>query len=131
MIVTPPSTLRFGSALTRQGEVQAAAEELVRSIRDQLGSSRIDVAFLFISAHHADQAEALSRALRTALDPETFVGCTGEGIIATGREIETGPAATLWAAHLPGVAMHPLRLSFSSVHDQFSLQGWPDARLCR
>lgn len=126
MIVTPPSTLRFASALTRQGEVQAAAEELVRAIRDQLGSSRIDVAFLFISAQHADQAEALSHALRTAFDPETFVGCTGEGIIATGREIETGPAATLWAAHLPGVAMQPLRLSFSSLHDQFSLHGWPE-----
>ncbi len=127
MIVTPPSTLRFASALTRQGEAQAAAEELVRAIRDQLGSSRIDVAFLFISAQHADQAEALSHALRTALDPETFVGCTGEGIIATGREVETGPAATLWAAHLPGVAMQPLRLSFSSVHDQFSLHGWPES----
>ncbi|MBI4000179.1 MAG: hypothetical protein HY348_00140, partial [Nitrospira defluvii] len=86
MIVTPPSTLRFASALTRQGEAQTAADELVRAIRDQLGSSRIDVAFLFISAQHADQADALSHALRTALDPETFVGCTGEGIIATGRE---------------------------------------------
>ena len=126
MIVTPPSTLRFASALTRQGEAHAAADELVRAIRDQLGSSRIDVAFLFISAQHADQADALSHALRTALDPETFVGCTGEGIIATGREVETGPAATLWAAHLPGVTMQPLRLSFSGVHDQFSLRGWPE-----
>ncbi|MEP7151890.1 MAG: FIST N-terminal domain-containing protein [Nitrospira sp.] len=126
MIVTPPSTLRFASALTRHGDAQAAANELVRAIRDQLGSSRIDAAFLFISAQHADQAEPLSDALRTALDPETFVGCTGEGIIATGREVETGPAATLWAAHLPGVAIQPLRLSFSSVHDQFSLHGWPE-----
>jgi len=56
----------------------------------------------------------------------TLVGCTGEGIIATGREIESGPAATLWAAHLPGVLVQPLRLSFSSVHDQFSLRNWPD-----
>ncbi len=125
MIVTPPSTLRFASALTRHGNAQAAADELVRTIREQLGSSRIDLAFLFISAHHADQAETLSDALRAALGPDTFIGCTGEGIISTGREIETGPAATLWAAHLPGVAIHPLRLSFSSVHDQFSLQGWP------
>lgn len=55
-----------------------------------------------------------------------YVGCTGEGIIATGCEIETGPAATLWAAHLPGATVSPLRLSFSNVHDQFSLQEWPD-----
>ena len=125
MIITPPSTLRFASALTRQGDAQAAADELTRAIREQLGSSRIDVAFLFISAHHADQAEALSHALRTTLAPETLVGCTGEGVIATGREVETGTAATLWAAHLPGVSTRPLRLSFSSVHDHFSLIEWP------
>lgn len=126
MIMTPPSTLRFASALTRQGDAQAAADDLSRAIREQLGPSRIDVAFLFISAQHADQAEALSQALRTALSPMTLVGCTGEGIIATGREIESGPAATLWVAHLPGVLVQPLRLSFSSVHDQFSLRNWPD-----
>ena len=126
MILTPPSTLRFASALTRQADAQAAADELIRAIRVQLGSSRIDVAFLFISAQHADQADTLSHALRTALGPDTLVGCTGEGVIATGREVETGPAATLWAAHLPGVIAHPLRLSFSSVHDQFSLRDWPE-----
>jgi small ligand-binding sensory domain FIST len=126
VILTPPSTLRFASALTRQADAQAAADELIRAIREQLGSSRIDVAFLFISAQHADQADTLSHALRTALGPDTLVGCTGEGVIATGREVETGPAAALWAAHLPGVIAHPLRLSFSSVHDQFSLRDWPE-----
>ncbi len=129
MIVTPPSTFLFASALSRQSDIHNAAEELVRAIRNQLGAARIDVAFLFISAEHADQAEALSQALRTALDPETFLGCTGEGIIAMDREVETGPAATLWAAHLPEVSMQPLRLSFSSINDHFSLRGWPEPRV--
>lgn len=126
MITTPSSTLRFASALTRQRTAQAAADELVRAIREQLGSAPINVAFLFISIQHADQADALAQALRKALDPATFVGCTGEGVIATGQELETGPAASLWAAHLPGVVAQPLRLSFSSVHDQFSLRHWPE-----
>lgn len=126
MITTPSSTLRFASALTRQRTAPAAAEELVRAIREQLGSAPINVAFLFISIQHADQADALAQALRKALDPATFVGCTGEGVIATRQELETGPAASLWAAHLPGVIAQPLRLSFSSVHDQFSLRDWPE-----
>ncbi|MBA5875802.1 MAG: hypothetical protein GDA66_14790 [Nitrospira sp. CR1.2] len=126
MITTPSSTLRFASALTRQRTAPAAAEELVRAIREQLGSAPINVAFLFISIQHADQADALAQALRKALDPATFVGCTGEGVIATRQELETGPAASLWAAHLPGVIAQPLRLSFSSVHDQFSLRHWPE-----
>ncbi|MBA5869754.1 MAG: hypothetical protein GDA68_07115 [Nitrospira sp. CR2.1] len=126
MITTPSSTLRFASALTRQRTAPAAADELVRAIREQLGSAPINVAFLFISIQHADQADALAQALRKALDPATFVGCTGEGVIATGQELETGPAASLWAAHLPGVVAQPLRLSFSSVHDQFSLRDWPE-----
>lgn len=126
VITAPSSTLRFASALTRHSSPQAAADELVRAIREQLGAARIDLAFLFVSIQHADQADALVQALREALDPATLVGCTGEGVIATGREIESGPAATLWAAHLPGVVAQPLRLSFSSVHDQFSLRHWPD-----
>lgn len=118
--------MRFASALTRKGDVQQAAEELIQAIKTQLGPSQIDLAVLFISADHVEQAETLSYQLRRALAPLALVGCTGEGIIATGREVETGAAATLWAAHLPGVTTQPLHLSFSNLHDQFSLRGWPE-----
>ncbi|KXK05239.1 MAG: hypothetical protein NBKEAIPA_00827 [Nitrospirae bacterium] len=118
--------MRFAAALTRRQDAQAAADELIHQIREQLGAAPVDVACLFVSAHHTPHAEFLSQAVRRALDPMAYVGCTGEGIIATGCEIETGPAATLWAAHLPGATVSPLRLSFSNVHDQFSLQEWPD-----
>lgn len=128
MIAASPSTLRIASALSRQPEAHATAEELIRNVRSQLGSARIDLAFLFLSAHHADEAPQLSQAIRQALNPQTLVGCTGEGVIATTQEVEQGPAATLWAAHLPDVALHPVRLAFSSVHDQFTLKGWPDDR---
>jgi small ligand-binding sensory domain FIST len=118
--------MRIASSLSRLSDAESAADELVRLVREQLGSAPVDLAFLFVSAHHIDQAAALSEAVRLALAPKTFVGCTGEGIIATAREVEQGPAATLWAGHLPAVAVQPLRLSFSSVHDQFSLHGWPE-----
>jgi small ligand-binding sensory domain FIST len=118
--------MRFASALTRRDDVHEAADELIQSIKAQLGPSQIDVAALFISAEHAEQAETLSHRLRRALTPATLLGCTGEGVIATGREVETGAAATLWAAHLPRVTAQPLRLSFSALHDQFSLRGWPE-----
>ena len=79
MILTPPSTLRFASALTRQADAQAAADELIRSIREQLGASRIDLAFLFISAQHANQADTLSHAIRAALGPDTLVEARNRG----------------------------------------------------
>ncbi|MFO0766645.1 MAG: FIST N-terminal domain-containing protein [Nitrospiraceae bacterium] len=112
--------------MSRQTEPHAIAEELIRTVRGQLGSARIDLAFLFLSAHHAGEAQTLSLAIRQALNPQTLVGCTGEGVIATTQEVEQGPAATLWAAHLPEVSLHPVRLAFSSVHDQFSLKEWPE-----
>ena len=40
MITTAPSTLRFASALTRQGDAQAAADDLIRAIREQLGLNK-------------------------------------------------------------------------------------------
>ena len=43
------------------------------------------------------------------------------------KEVEAEPAATLWVAHMPGVHVAPLRLSFSGLHDRFTLEEWPDS----
>jgi small ligand-binding sensory domain FIST len=126
VVATHVNSLRIASALSRLKDAPSTADELVNSVRRQLGSAPVDLAFLFVSSHHIDQAAILCEALRQSLSPKTFVGCTGEGVIATAREVEQGPAATLWAAHLPAVALQPLRLSFSGIHDRFSLHGWPD-----
>ncbi|MGH7258692.1 MAG: FIST signal transduction protein [Nitrospiraceae bacterium] len=127
MILTRSSTLRFASTLTRDTEPRTAALALIDGVRRELGSHTIDLAVLFVSAQYGQHLHDLSAVLRRELNPRMLVGCTGEGVIGERKEVEAEPAATLWVAHMPGVHVAPLRLSFSGLHDRFTLEEWPDS----
>lgn len=90
-----------------------------------MGGFPTDLAFLFFSSHYAENAEELAAAIRQELSPRLLIGCTGEGIITGSEEIEATAAVTLWAAHLPGVSLTPLRLTFDQDEEGFSIDGWP------
>lgn len=126
MAVTHSRTLRFASSLTSERDPMMAAEALVTRVREQLDGSSADLAILFLSSHYGDEVPRLISTVRATLSPGVLVGCTGEGVIGAGREIEASAAASLWVAHLPRTGLIPLRLSYSSAHDQFTMAGWPD-----
>lgn len=118
--------MQFAVALSKTVKTESAALTVAESIRAQLGVVPIDLACVFFSAHHAEQAEVLAQVLTETLRPTLLIGCSGEGVIAGAEEFETTPAITLWAAVLPEVHLHPLRSSFSPTQDQFHLSGWPE-----
>jgi small ligand-binding sensory domain FIST len=117
--------LQFAVALSKTVETEFAARAVAEDIRAQLSTASIDIACLFFSAHHAEQAGVLARTLTRTLAPRLLIGCSGEGVIAGAEELETGPAITVWAGVLPDVNLYPLRSSFSPTRDQFQLLGWP------
>ena len=123
----PTTTFRFAAALSRKADTEAAARDLADEIRAKLGSSPVDLACLFFSSHHVPRAEMLAKTLSDSLHPRLMIGCSGEGIIAGGEELETAPAVTLWTAALPDVTIEPVRLTFSQTQDQFNLSGWPES----
>jgi len=53
------------------------------------------------------------------------LGCTAQGIIGQGRELEEGPALSIWMARLPGAELHPFFLSIEYTADGMSLVGLP------
>lgn len=118
--------MQFAVALSKAIETKSAALAVAKDIRAQLGAKSVDLACLFFSAHHAEQAEVLAQVLTETLCPNLLIGCSGEGVIAGAEEVETAPAVTVWAALLPDVHLHPLRSSFSPTQDQFHLSGWPE-----
>lgn len=120
------ATFHFAAALSRKTDTEAAARDLADEIRAKLGSSPVDLACLFFSSHHIPRAEMLARTLSDSLQSRVMIGCSGEGVIAGGEELETAPAVTLWTACLPHVTIEPVRLTFSPTQDQFNLSGWPD-----
>src|SRR6185436_12849305 len=126
MPATEPQTgMRFASSLSREQDAGAAGSVLAREVRSGLGGGA-ELAFLFFSAHYAGRAEELCQAVRNELAPRVLLGCTGAGILAGEEEVEEAPAATLWAARLPGVHATPLRFFVPEGEDEFSLDRWPD-----
>lgn len=119
--------LRFASALSRKTDTEAAVRDLADAVRVQLGHGAIHLAFVFFSPHHTCKADLIARMIREELCVEVCLGCSGEGVIADGEELETAPALTLWASCLPGVRLTPLRLAFSEIQDQIHMPGWPDS----
>jgi small ligand-binding sensory domain FIST len=76
-----------------------------------------DLAFVFFTAHHTDQAEALLEKISRDLSPEALIGVSAEGIIGPDREIERAPGISLLLAKLPGVNVHPFHIAKAEWRD--------------
>jgi small ligand-binding sensory domain FIST len=126
---TTPATLQFATALSRKTDTEAAIRDLGDAIKIQIGTTPIDLAFVFFSSHHAANASMISAMLQKELRAKVCLGCSGEGIIAGSEEIETAAAITVWAACLPDVSVIPLQLSVSQLQDQIRMPGWPEPGL--
>src|SRR3954471_2960957 len=94
---------RTGAGLSTAPDAAAAGREAARLAADAVGGD-VDLAFLFLSAAHLDDAEAAVACVLRELQPRHLVGCVAEGVIGGGREIEEGPGAAVWAASLPAGA---------------------------
>src|SRR3954470_12751915 len=91
---------RTGAGLSRAAGAAAAGREAARQAADAVGGE-VDLAFLFLSASHLDDAEAAVACVLRELQPRHLVGCVAEGVVGGGRELEDGPGAAVWAASLP------------------------------
>ncbi len=110
------SQARCSAALSNRDDLGAALAEVCREALDQL-SAPVDLAVVFASHHHGPRFGRLAESLCSNLGTETLIGCTGESIIGGDREIEEGPALSLWLANLPGTRVTPLRLKFERTPD--------------
>jgi small ligand-binding sensory domain FIST len=126
-----PSTAsapRFASALSESTDWREALETVARQALGRLKTTP-DLAVLFLSANHAAMAGRIAEAACPLLQTRALVGCSGESIVAMGREIEWSSAMSLWLAALPGVGISPFHLTFASTPDGGSFLGWPDFML--
>jgi small ligand-binding sensory domain FIST len=76
------------------------AAEAAGAVRAQLGGTPADLAFVFVSAEHAAEAEQVAAEVRQALDPGVLIGASTEAVIGGGHEFEGRPAVSVLAASL-------------------------------
>ena len=90
-----------------------------------LGGSPADLVVVFAAAPNLEHADEGLAALEERLRPATVIGCGAQGVIAGGRELETGGVA-VWAASLPGGTIRPFHLeAFDAGDDGVAIAGLP------
>ncbi len=92
--------MRFASAISTRPDAASAVSECLDEIRKDLGEAAPSVAFLFLTPHHADDAEEVAASVRDNLETDALLGCTGAGVLAAGREIEDAPGLAILAGSL-------------------------------
>lgn len=99
----------FASGLSTQLVTADAVEEAVAALKRGLDGRTPDLLCFFVTLHHGPELEGLSRRIRQATGAAHAVGCTGETVVGGRREIEEGPALSLWAAACEEMTLRPFR----------------------
>lgn len=116
----------FGSGISTLPGAWDAACEAAALVRNGLGGTRPDLAVVFATPDLMEDAARIAAAVHEELAPVHLIGCSAEGVIGTGREIERGPALSLWAATLPGASIESFALAPGQAADGSTVMaGWP------
>lgn len=108
--------MRFHASVADHETATEAVEHVIDETMDATGGV-IDVAFLFFTAHHRDDAERVVERIWLELDPQAVVGCSAEGVIGNGREIERAPGISLLVGSMPDVRVHPFHIGADDWRD--------------
>jgi small ligand-binding sensory domain FIST len=122
MVATP----RFAVAVSTAPDPEQAAREAAERIAATIRPAETTLAAVFASPAIAEDSEAVLEVLHELIEPERLIGCTTEAVIGAGREIEDGPALSVWCARLPGATVTTFRLEDTGADDGFPFDGWPD-----
>jgi small ligand-binding sensory domain FIST len=118
----------FASALSEHPVPAYATGEVCGQVLESVGAHP-DLAIVFTTLSHAGALEDVVAAVREVLGPSVLVGAASDTVIGTGREVEGGPAVSLWAARFGpviGVRSLPIDVPFTPsalvvVADPFSV----------
>ncbi|MBK8177720.1 MAG: FIST C-terminal domain-containing protein [Planctomycetes bacterium] len=125
----PAETARFAAAISTDGEAERAETQVVEAALAAMDGRRPDLACVFVSHHYGSALEKLGPRLAEAVGARVLVGTSGETVIGGGREVEQGPALSLWVGHLPDTELRPFESQLEMRTDgtgQFV--GAPDVR---
>ena len=117
--------LTFGAAVSTAPDHQQALDEVIPAALAQLGGAP-DLVVCFFSMEHAAAAAGIALSLSERTGTSAIIGCTAQGVIGDGRELEGEPGLAVWMARLPGVDVRPFALRVLPLEDGVGIGGWPD-----
>ena len=108
--------MKWASAISESENVEEAISECAESIKSIVGNSP-DLVFVFPSFNFSGQFKDISNALSKHFENSVIMGCSGNGVIGAGREVEHTPGFAMCAAELPEVEITPFHISDSDLPD--------------
>ena len=117
--------LTFGAAVSTAPDHANALDEVIPAALGQLGGAP-DLVVCFFTMEHADAATGIALSLSERTGTSAILGCTAQGVIGDGREVEGEPGLAVWMARLPGVSVRPFALRVLPLEDGVGIGGWPD-----
>lgn len=103
---SPAST--FAAGLSTHPNPAEAVAEVVVQVTERLDDRPPSVAVVFAAGSAAVALDKVVDTIGTLLGPEVLIGCTADGVVGGGEEVEGGDALALWAA--TGVPASAVRL---------------------
>lgn len=97
--------MTFASASSASKDLENAVTQISSDLQAVLEGADVELAFVFYTPHYGQAASLLVRRLQDSIQPGILIGCMGEGVIGSDREIEREPGIAVTAGALPGVAL--------------------------
>lgn len=85
---------------------------------------RPDLVLVFPSWHYRDRFADIAKELQNELHPGLLIGCSGQGVVSVGLEVEDEPALSLLALELPGAGLTAVRLEHGDFQALRPIEAW-------
>lgn len=116
----PASAMKWASVSSRLDTPAAAADELARHLRLQLGEPPYDLVLMFVAGPGVSRTMATLEPLRAQCPATTWGAISARGVVTQEHEIEQGIAVSAIAARLPGVEVRPIVLTQDTWSDDIT-----------
>jgi small ligand-binding sensory domain FIST len=118
---------RYGAGLSTDPRTHSAAADAVAQALAGLDGADPELAWVVASTDHGEAAADIAAAVLDAAGDVPLVGAVAaDGVIGTAREIEQGPAVSVWLASLEDGEVAPFALRTVGVEDGRAIVGWPE-----
>jgi small ligand-binding sensory domain FIST len=119
--------VQIGTGLSTVSDPRFAALEAASAAAAELNGAGCDLAVVFVSGGLLAAPEAVLEGVHEVLAPEGLIGCGAGGVIGHGREIEAGPAVSVWAASLGDGSAATFHAAVEELEEGTgALSGMPD-----
>ncbi|MBC8289130.1 MAG: hypothetical protein H8E37_02335, partial [Planctomycetes bacterium] len=123
---TERATVPYAASLSQAASIEEAITFVCDAVQSELGEHSPDVSFVFVAHEHRESFPQIASEIRRRTGSSILLGCAGETIAGNDREIESGPALSLWSAAMPEARLDPFHIEFERTADGIVSDGWPD-----